>query len=68
MLDGMEDAVPGVEAVVDLVGEGRAVGGCVPVKSDSQIEDFISKYAETVLSYLPMSSGKWTTSLSMDLQ
>ena len=52
MLDGLEDAVPGVEAVVDLVGEGRAVGGCAPPvevlikcdfvlkRTDSQNHDF----------------------------
>lgn len=31
VLDGPEDAVPLVEAVVDLVGEGGAVGGDVPL-------------------------------------
>ena len=35
----MEDAVPGVEAVVYLVGEGRAVGRRVPVTVILKVED-----------------------------
>ena len=81
VFDGLEDAVPGVEAVVYLVGQGRSVRRCVSVNykispmsrailiqgQNSQIIILrISKYA--VSSSLPMSSGKWTTSPSMDLQ
>ena len=34
VLDGTEDAVPGIKAVVYLVGEGRAVCRRVPINKD----------------------------------
>ena len=51
MLDGLEDAVPGVEAVVDLVGEGRAVGGCAPVQVLTKC-DFVLKRTDSQNQYI----------------
>ena len=46
VLDGAEDAVPGVEAVIYLVGEGRAVCRRVPITKiwvDDMIQYYISR-------------------------